>query len=95
MKLPGGLGGPSLSTNTEVKALVAIRTIDGQSIRAVTLRDAASNELLFAADTAIGAPVLRDAELVRQGVGVLGMKSLGNGIILRSGAVTAKAILRC
>jgi aryl-alcohol dehydrogenase-like predicted oxidoreductase len=28
-------------------------------------------------------------ELVRQGVGVLGMKSLGNGIILKSGAVTA------
>jgi aryl-alcohol dehydrogenase-like predicted oxidoreductase len=28
-------------------------------------------------------------ELVQQGVGVLGMKSLGNGIILRSGAVTA------
>ncbi len=28
-------------------------------------------------------------KLVQQGVGVLGMKSLGNGIILRSGAVTA------
>ncbi|WP_435020368.1 aldo/keto reductase [Tundrisphaera sp. TA3] len=28
-------------------------------------------------------------ELVRQGVGVLGMKALGNGIILRSGTVTA------
>src|SRR5204863_1088436 len=28
-------------------------------------------------------------ELVRQNIGVLGMKSLGNGIILRSGAVTA------
>ena len=28
-------------------------------------------------------------ELVRQGIGVLGMKSLGNGIILKSGAVTA------
>ena len=28
-------------------------------------------------------------ELVKQGVGVLGMKSLGNGIILKSGAVTA------
>jgi hypothetical protein len=28
-------------------------------------------------------------ELVKDGVGVLGMKSLGNGIILRSGAVTA------
>jgi predicted aldo/keto reductase-like oxidoreductase len=28
-------------------------------------------------------------ELVKQGIGVLGMKSLGNGIILRSGAVTA------
>lgn len=63
VKLPGGLGGPSLATNTDVKALVAIRTTDGQSIRAVTLRDAATNELLFAADTAIGAPVLRDADL--------------------------------
>ncbi len=28
-------------------------------------------------------------ELVKQGVGVLGMKSLGNGIILKSGTVTA------
>lgn len=28
-------------------------------------------------------------ELVRQGIGVLGMKSMGNGIILRSQAVTA------
>ena len=28
-------------------------------------------------------------ELVQQGVGVLGMKSLGNGIILKSGSVTA------
>ena len=28
-------------------------------------------------------------ELVKRGVGVLGMKSLGNGIILKSGAVTA------
>jgi aryl-alcohol dehydrogenase-like predicted oxidoreductase len=28
-------------------------------------------------------------ELVRQGVGVLGMKSLGNGVILKSGAVSA------
>jgi aryl-alcohol dehydrogenase-like predicted oxidoreductase len=28
-------------------------------------------------------------ELVKQGVGVLGMKSLGNGIILKSGAVSA------
>ena len=28
-------------------------------------------------------------ELVREGIGVLGMKSLGNGIILKSGAVTA------
>src|SRR5207248_1635238 len=28
-------------------------------------------------------------ELVRQNVGVLGMKSMANGIILRSGAVTA------
>ncbi len=28
-------------------------------------------------------------ELVRQGIGVLGMKSLGNGILLRSGTVTA------
>lgn len=63
VKLPGGLGGPSLSPNTDVKALVAIRTIDNQSIRGVTLRDATTNELLFAADSAIGSPVLRDAEL--------------------------------
>jgi len=33
-------------------------------------------------------------ELVRQQIGVLGMKSLGNGIILRSGAVTAVECLR-
>ncbi len=32
-------------------------------------------------------------ELVRQGTGVLGMKSLGNGILLRSGAVTAMECL--
>lgn len=64
VKLPGGLGGPSLAVNSEVKALVAIRTIDGTKlVRAVTLRDATTNELLFAADTAIGSPILRDAEL--------------------------------
>ncbi len=63
VKLPGGLGGPSLSPNSDVKALVAIRTIDGRSVRAVTLRDATTNELLFAADTAIGSPVLRDGDL--------------------------------
>ncbi|HET6765042.1 MAG TPA: aldo/keto reductase [Longimicrobiaceae bacterium] len=33
-------------------------------------------------------------ELVRQEIGVLGMKSMGNGIILRSGAVTAVECLR-
>ncbi len=33
-------------------------------------------------------------ELVRRGIGVLGMKSMGNGMILRSGAVTALECLR-
>ena len=33
-------------------------------------------------------------ELVRQGIGVLGMKSMGNGIILRSGIVSAPECLR-
>jgi aryl-alcohol dehydrogenase-like predicted oxidoreductase len=33
-------------------------------------------------------------ELVRDGIGVLGMKSLGNGIILKSKTVTAKECLR-
>jgi aryl-alcohol dehydrogenase-like predicted oxidoreductase len=33
-------------------------------------------------------------ELVRKGIGVLGMKSMANGIILRSGAVTAVECLR-
>lgn len=32
--------------------------------------------------------------LLRDGIGVLGMKSMGNGIILRSGAVTARECLR-
>jgi hypothetical protein len=63
VKLPGGLGGPSLTPNSEVKALVAIRTLENQSIRAVTLRDALTNELLFVADTAIGSPILREADL--------------------------------
>lgn len=62
--LPGGLGGPSLMLNAEVKVLVATRTVDGRSVRGVTVRSAASNEVLFAADTALGAPVLRDDELV-------------------------------
>lgn len=63
VKLPGGLGGPSLAVNAEVKALVAIRTVDGKSLRAVVLRDATSNELLFAADTAIAGAVLRPADV--------------------------------
>jgi aryl-alcohol dehydrogenase-like predicted oxidoreductase len=33
-------------------------------------------------------------ELVRQNIGVLGMKSMGNGVILKSGAVTAIECLR-
>lgn len=33
-------------------------------------------------------------ELVKQNVGVLGMKSLGNGVILKSGVVTAMECLR-
>jgi predicted aldo/keto reductase-like oxidoreductase len=33
-------------------------------------------------------------KLVRQKIGVLGMKSMGNGIILKSGAVTAEECLR-
>ncbi len=33
-------------------------------------------------------------ELVRDNIGVLGMKSMGNGIILKSGAVTAKECLQ-
>jgi len=33
-------------------------------------------------------------ELVEQGIGVLGMKSLGNGLILKSGTVTAVECLR-
>ncbi len=33
-------------------------------------------------------------ELVKRGLGVLGMKSMGNGMILRSGAVTAVECLR-
>lgn len=33
-------------------------------------------------------------ELIRKGIGVLGMKALGNGFILRSGAVTAEECLR-
>ncbi len=33
-------------------------------------------------------------ELVRRGIGVLGMKSMGNGMILRSGAVSAVECLR-
>jgi aryl-alcohol dehydrogenase-like predicted oxidoreductase len=33
-------------------------------------------------------------ELVRQQIGVLGMKSIGNGVILRSGVVTAPECLR-
>lgn len=63
VKLPGGLGGPSLAVNADVKALVAVRTFDNKPIRALVLRDAVTNELLFAADTAIDGPVLRDAEL--------------------------------
>lgn len=63
VKLPGGLGGPSLTNNTDVKVLVAVRTDDNVISRGVTLRDAATNELLFAADSALIAPVLKDADL--------------------------------
>lgn len=63
VKLPGGLGGPSLAVGSDVKALVAIRTERGRAVRAVTVRDAASNELLFAADPAIKAPILTSADL--------------------------------
>lgn len=64
VKLPGGLGGPSLPTTVDVKALVAVRAQANRVVRAFTLRDAASNEVLFAADPAIAAPVLREAELL-------------------------------
>ncbi|MBL8921562.1 MAG: hypothetical protein JNJ54_22065 [Myxococcaceae bacterium] len=63
VKLPGGLGGPSLAVNAEVKALVVIRTVESRALRAVVLRDAVTNELLFAADTAIAGAILRPADV--------------------------------
>lgn len=61
--LPGGLGGPSLSSANEVKVTVAIRAERSKVFRGVVFRDARTDELLFAADRGIGAPVLTDAEL--------------------------------
>lgn len=70
VKLPGGLGGPSLAANAEVVARVVVRTVEGRPYRAVTLRDALTKELLFAADTAIAGPVLSEADLMPFSVSV-------------------------
>lgn len=58
IKLPGGLGGPSLQTNTELRVLVSERTEDRRTWRGVTLRNATTNELVFAADSALDATAL-------------------------------------
>ncbi len=61
--LPGGLGGPSLPTTTDVKVAVAIRAQGNKVFRGVVVRDARTDELLFAADRGIDGRVLTDADL--------------------------------
>jgi hypothetical protein len=63
VKLPGGLGGPSLPTTTDLKILIAIRSEANKVFRGVVVRDARTDELLFAADTAIDGPILTAVDL--------------------------------
>ncbi len=62
VKLPGGLGGPSLATNAEVRVQVATRTVGDKIWRAVTVRST-TGELLFAADPALAGDALVPADL--------------------------------
>jgi hypothetical protein len=63
IKLPGGLGGPSLPNNAQVSVLVAVRNDGAATYRGVTIRDAATGALLVAADTAIPTPTLTEIDL--------------------------------
>ncbi len=69
-RLPGGRSGPSLALNTDVRVAVVVRKRGSQVVRAVTVRETSSGQLLFAADTAIGEPVLDAADLAPFSVAV-------------------------
>jgi hypothetical protein len=62
VKLPGGLGGPTLSNNARVRVEVAAQRDGDKTWRGVTVRSEA-RELLFAADPALGSPALTAADL--------------------------------
>lgn len=63
VKLPGGLGAPSFAANTDAGVLVVTRTIDGRTSRGVVVRDPSTNEVLFAADSALNGMTLKPSEL--------------------------------
>jgi hypothetical protein len=69
VKLPGGLGGPSLMTGTDVRVQLVTRTVDDKTWRAVTVRTVAG-ELLFAADPALAGPALAAADLAPFTIGL-------------------------